>query len=70
MEPDLPNITELDTEQLLSLRGAIDARLAEIRSELIAEAERLGAAMGNGAEKRRRKRVASIDSASRDETAE
>jgi hypothetical protein len=55
MTPDLPDISELDSEQLLALRGAIDARLAEIRAELVAEAERLGLAVTNGKKRRGRK---------------
>jgi hypothetical protein len=56
MTPDLPNISELDSEQLLALRTAIDARLEEIRGELIAQAQRLGLAVSDGKEKKRRGR--------------
>jgi hypothetical protein len=56
MTPDLPNIDELDSERLLALRSAIDARLEAIRAELIAQAERLGLAVSDGKEKKRRGR--------------
>jgi hypothetical protein len=56
MTPDLPDIADLSSEQLLALRASIDARLQEIKSELIAQAERLGLAVTNGAEKKRRGR--------------
>jgi hypothetical protein len=55
MTPDLPNLSELDSEQLLALRSAVDARLQEIRAELIAQAERLGLAVTNGKKRRGRK---------------
>lgn len=54
--PDLPDISRLDSEQLLSLRGEIDGRLEAIRAELIAQAQRLGLAVTNGKEKKRRGR--------------
>ena len=54
--PDLPNISELDSEQLLALRSAIDGRLGEIRGQLIAQAQRLGLAVSDGKEKKRRGR--------------
>jgi hypothetical protein len=56
MTPDLPDIQDLNSEQLLALRTSIDARLNEIKGELIAQAERLGLAVTNGTEKKRRGR--------------
>ena len=53
--PDMPNLSKMDPEQLLTLRGAVDARLEEIRAELVAQAERLGLAV-NGAKAKRRGR--------------
>ena len=53
--PELPNISEMDSEQLLALHQSVDARLEEIRSELMAQAERLGLAV-NGAKTKRRGR--------------
>jgi hypothetical protein len=50
---DLPDISELDSEQLLTLRASVDARLSEMKTELIAQAERLGLAVTNGKEKKR-----------------
>lgn len=54
--PSLPNLSELDSEQLLALRAAVDTRLQEIRVELVAQAERLGLAVSDGKEKKRRGR--------------
>lgn len=51
--PDMPNLSELDSEQLLALRQAVDARLEEVRAELVAQAERLGLAVNGGKAKRR-----------------
>lgn len=51
--PDPPTIDNLDSEQLLELRAAIDARLQTIRSDLIQQAERLGLAVTDGQPKRR-----------------
>jgi hypothetical protein len=56
MTTDLPDISELNTEELLALRETIDGRLEEMKGELIAQAERLGLAVTNGAEKKRRGR--------------
>jgi hypothetical protein len=56
MASDRPDISELDSEQLLVLRSEIDARLEAIRTELIAQAQRLGLAVSNGNEKKRRGR--------------
>jgi hypothetical protein len=56
MTPDLPDIAELDSERLLALRASIDARLDEMKGELIAQAERLGLAVTNSKQKKRRGR--------------
>jgi len=53
---DLPTIDNLDSEQLLKLRAAIDARLQEIRADLIEQAQRLGLAVSDGAPNKRRGR--------------
>jgi hypothetical protein len=53
---ELPNIADLDSEQLLELRAIIDARLEEIRGTLIQQAERLGLVVSNGQPKKRRGR--------------
>jgi len=52
----LPNISGLDSEQLLALRAAIDARIEEMRGALIEQAQRLGLAVSDGKEKKRRGR--------------
>ena len=52
---DLPNICDLDSEQLLSLRNAVDVRLEEIRTTFIEQAQRLGLVVTNGDSKRKRK---------------
>jgi hypothetical protein len=56
MTPDLPDISKLTSEQLLALRAAIDVRVDTMKGELIAQAERLGLAVTNGKEKKRRGR--------------
>ena len=57
VNPDfLPDISDLNSEQLLALRASIDARLDEMKRELTAQAERLGLAVTNGKEKKRRGR--------------
>jgi hypothetical protein len=65
--PDLPTIDNLDSEQLLELRAAIDARLEAIRGELIKHAERLGMVVSNGQPKKRRGRKPKDQDAVREE---
>jgi hypothetical protein len=56
MTSDWPNISALDSEQLLALREAIDARLEELRSDLVEQARRLGLSVSDRKEKKRRGR--------------
>lgn len=53
--PDLPDISHLDGQQLLALRGAVDTKLEEIRMTFIEDAQRLGLVVANGKSKRPRK---------------
>lgn len=53
--PNMPNLSEFDAEQLLALQDAVNARLEEIRTDVVAQAERLGLAV-NGAKTKRRGR--------------
>jgi len=52
----LPSIADLNSEQLIELRAAIDARIEEMRGALIEQAQRLGLAVSDGKEKKRRGR--------------
>lgn len=54
--PDLPDVAHLGSEELLALRNAIDARLAEIRAEFIEQATALGLAVVDGNAKKRKRR--------------
>jgi hypothetical protein len=65
--PDLPTIGNLNSEQLLALRAAIDARLEAIRLDLVQQAERLGMVVTNGQPKKRRGRKPKDQDAVREE---
>jgi len=54
--PDLPNISDLDSKQLLALREVVNVRLEEMRSTLVEQAQRLGLTVTNGEKKRRGRR--------------
>jgi hypothetical protein len=59
----LPDISKLGTEELLALREAIDARLEDVRSAFIDQAQRLGLVVSNG-KKKRRGRAPKVETAS------
>jgi hypothetical protein len=52
--PDFhPDISNLNLDELLALRAAIDGRLEEKRTALLEQAERVEGVIANGAKKRR-----------------
>lgn len=59
---DVPNISDLDSEQLLALRAAIDVRLDEVRNTLTEQAQCLGLVVTNGKAKRKRRASAQKES--------
>lgn len=54
--PDIANYSNLNLDELLAHRAAIDARIEEMRGSLIEQAQRLGLAVSDGKEKKRRGR--------------
>lgn len=48
-----PDISNLNLDELLELRAAIDSQLQEKRNALLAEAQRVDGVIGNGTKKRR-----------------
>lgn len=56
MTATAPDVSQLDAEQLLALRTAVDARLAEVRADFMQKAEALGLAIVESESKKTRKR--------------
>jgi len=54
--PDVPNYSDLNLDQLLAHRAAIDARIEEMKGTVVAQAQRLGLAVSDGQPKKGRGR--------------
>jgi hypothetical protein len=54
--PDLPDVTQLSSEQLLALRATIDTRLNEMRADFMEKAATLGLAVVESSSKKRKRR--------------
>ena len=61
MTRPLPSIEGLDHPELTQLRDQIEARLAEIRAQFIAQANTLGLSIADGTGTKRRRRAKSTD---------